>query len=45
VCTALAGDFKLALGDFTLDSIGTAAFGCAILYHLLDGRMTRTRTP
>jgi uracil-xanthine permease len=39
-----AGNFKLALGAFTLDGIGTATFGCIVLYHLLDGRMTVTRT-
>jgi putative pyrimidine permease RutG len=39
-----AGNFKLALGGFTLDGIGTATFGCIILYHLLNGRMTVTRT-
>jgi uracil-xanthine permease len=30
-----AGNFKLTLGDFTLDGIGTATFGAIILYHLL----------
>src|SRR5947208_4376383 len=33
-----AGNFKLTLGGFTLDGIGTATFGCIILYHLLRGR-------
>jgi uracil-xanthine permease len=37
-----AGNFKLALGGFTLDGIGTATFGCIILYHVLNGRTTRT---
>jgi putative pyrimidine permease RutG len=31
-----AGNFKLTLGGFTLDGIGTATFGAIILYHLLD---------
>ena len=31
-----AGNFKLSLGGFTLDGIGTATFGCIILYHLLN---------
>ncbi|MGL4284793.1 MAG: solute carrier family 23 protein [Phreatobacter sp.] len=30
-----AGNFKLTLAGFTLDGIGTATFGCIILYHLL----------
>jgi len=30
-----AGNFKLTLGGFTLDGIGTATFGAIILYHLL----------
>ncbi|MDQ4059619.1 MAG: uracil-xanthine permease family protein [Pseudomonadota bacterium] len=30
-----AGNFKLAIGGFTLDGIGTATFGAIILYHLL----------
>jgi uracil-xanthine permease len=30
-----AGNFKLNLGGFTLDGIGTATFGAIILYHLL----------
>lgn len=30
-----AGNFKLAVGGFTLDGIGTATFGAIILYHLL----------
>ena len=33
-----AGNFKLSLGGFTLDGIGTATFGAIILYHIL--RMT-----
>jgi putative pyrimidine permease RutG len=38
-----AGNFKLSLGGFTLDGIGTATFGCIILYHLLSaGRADRT---
>jgi uracil-xanthine permease len=32
-----AGNFKLAVAGFTLDGIGTATFGCIILYHLLRG--------
>jgi hypothetical protein len=31
-------------GALMLDGIGTVTFGCAILYHLLNGRMTGTRT-
>jgi len=31
-----AGNFKLSLAGFTLDGIGTATFGCIILYHLLS---------
>jgi putative pyrimidine permease RutG len=31
-----AGNFKLTLGGFTLDGIGTATFGAIILYHLLN---------
>lgn len=30
-----AGNFKLTVGGFTLDGIGTATFGAIILYHLL----------
>jgi len=30
-----AGNFKLTLGGFTLDGIGTATFGAIILYHIL----------
>jgi putative pyrimidine permease RutG len=30
-----AGNFKLTIAGFTLDGIGTATFGCIILYHLL----------
>jgi len=30
-----AGNFKLTIGGFTLDGIGTATFGAIILYHLL----------
>jgi putative pyrimidine permease RutG len=33
-----AGNFKLTLGGFTLDGIGTATFGCIVLYHLLGAR-------
>ncbi|MEA2874156.1 MAG: putative pyrimidine permease RutG [Hyphomicrobiales bacterium] len=40
-----AGNFKLSLGGFTLDGIGTATFGCIILYHLLNAGTTQTRTP
>jgi uracil-xanthine permease len=32
-----AGNFKLTVAGFTLDGIGTATFGCIILYHLLSG--------
>jgi putative pyrimidine permease RutG len=32
-----AGNFKLSIAGFTLDGIGTATFGCIILYHLLRG--------
>ncbi len=31
-----AGNFKLSLGGFTLDGIGTATFGAIILYHILN---------
>lgn len=31
-----AGNFKLTVAGFTLDGIGTATFGCIILYHLLN---------
>jgi putative pyrimidine permease RutG len=31
-----AGNFKLNVAGFTLDGIGTATFGCIILYHLLS---------
>ena len=31
-----AGNFKLNVGGFTLDGIGTATFGAIILYHLLQ---------
>ena len=31
-----AGNFKLTVAGFTLDGIGTATFGCIILYHLLS---------
>jgi len=30
-----AGNFKIALGGFTLDGIGTATFGAILLYHIL----------
>jgi len=33
-----AGNFKLTIGGFTLDGIGTATFGAILLYHLLSGR-------
>ncbi len=39
-----AGNFKLSLGGFTLDSIGTATFGCIILYHLLNMGRPSERT-
>ena len=32
-----AGNFKLAIGGFTLDGIGTASFGAIILYQVLGG--------
>lgn len=31
-----AGNFKLTVGGFTLDGIGTATFGAIILFHLLN---------
>ncbi len=37
-----AGNFKLTLAGFTLDGIGTATFGCIILYHLLGCRRETT---
>jgi putative pyrimidine permease RutG len=37
-----AGNFKLTIAGFTLDGIGTATFGCIILYHLLRGTEERT---
>ena len=37
-----AGNFKLTVAGFTLDGIGTATFGCIILYHLLRGTGRRT---
>ena len=42
-----AGNFKLTLGGFTLDGIGTATFGAIILYHLLNQALppTGTREP
>lgn len=42
-----AGNFKLTLGGFTLDGIGTATFGAIILYHLLRlaGPRAETREP
>ena len=40
-----AGNFKLTLAGFTLDGIGTATFGCIILYHLLGGGVTGQVTP
>jgi uracil-xanthine permease len=39
-----AGNFKLSLGGFTLDGIGTATFGCIILYHLLSVGRAGERT-
>jgi uracil-xanthine permease len=36
-----AGNFKLSIAGFTLDGIGTATFGCIILYHLLGGAKGR----
>jgi putative pyrimidine permease RutG len=39
-----AGNFKLSLGGFTLDGIGTATFGCIILYHLLSAGRASERT-
>lgn len=33
-----AGDLALKIGGFTLGGIGTATFGCILLYHLLRGR-------
>jgi uracil-xanthine permease len=35
-----AGNFKLAVGDFTLDGIGTATIGSIILYHALGWAKT-----
>lgn len=35
--TVGAGDLALKFGGFTLGGIGTATFGCIILYHLLAG--------
>jgi len=32
-----AGDLALKIGGFSLGGIGTATFGCIILYHLLAG--------
>ena len=42
-----AGNFKLTLGGFTLDGIGTATFGAIILYHLLNQALppAGTRAP
>jgi putative pyrimidine permease RutG len=31
-----AGNFRLSIGNFELDGIGTATFGAIILYHLLS---------
>jgi putative pyrimidine permease RutG len=36
-----AGDLAIKLGGFTLGGIGTATFGCILLYHLLRGRESR----
>jgi uracil-xanthine permease len=33
-----AGDLAIKLGGFTLGGIGTATFGCILLYHLLQER-------
>ncbi len=41
-----AGNFKLTVGGFTLDGIGTATFGAIILYHLLNmGRDAERQEP
>jgi putative pyrimidine permease RutG len=41
-----AGNFKLTLGGFTLDGIGTATFGAIILYHILHaGQSAATERP
>jgi putative pyrimidine permease RutG len=40
-----AGNFKLTLGGFTLDGIGTATFGAIILYHVLNMGPARTAEP
>jgi uracil-xanthine permease len=37
-----AGNFKLSIGGFTLDGIGTATFGAILLYHLLRERGSTT---
>ncbi|MFC4172010.1 solute carrier family 23 protein [Microvirga sp. GCM10011540] len=37
-----AGNFKLNVGGFTLDGIGTATFGAIILYHILNMGQTAT---
>jgi putative pyrimidine permease RutG len=37
-----AGNFKLSIGGFTLDGIGTATFGAILLYHLLRERTSTT---
>jgi uracil-xanthine permease len=37
-----AGDLAIKLGGFTLGGIGTATFGCILLYHLLRGRQADT---
>ncbi|SJZ91875.1 uracil-xanthine permease [Consotaella salsifontis] len=36
-----AGNFKLTIGNFTLDGIGTATIGAIILYHVLNGAEAR----
>ena len=36
-----AGDLAIKLGGFTLGGIGTATFGCILLYHLLQEREAR----
>jgi putative pyrimidine permease RutG len=39
-----AGNFKLSIAGFTLDGIGTATFGCIILYHLLSFGREKTQS-
>lgn len=40
-----AGHFSLALGQFTLDGIGTATFGAILLYAVLSRSRGRRETP